>query len=95
MIDLKLKYMLKEEKSKRKEYARYKKEMEVIFETQGKSKKFNRMIRKVARDVTIMWKKGLERNEEKVKWSKRKFVKVPESQDCKKQWIERVARGSG
>ena len=57
LIDLKLKYMQKEEQSKRKEYAKYKREIGKIFEREGKGKKkkFSRMIKKVAKDVEVEW----------------------------------------
>ena len=66
-----------------------------IFRKEGKGKKFSRMIKKVAWEVDNMWKKGLERNRERIEWSKRKFTVLKESEVGRKEWVRRVASGSG
>ena len=74
LIELKLKYIRKEERDKRKEYAKFKKEMSLRFQKDGKGKKLCRMIRREAKDTILKWKKGIKRSKKRLEWSKKKII---------------------
>ena len=94
VLNVKIKHLRRIENRKRREYGRDRKRFEKEFQKDGKMGRFKRIVRRIAKEVSIMYRKGMEKVERRVNWSVKKIGGV-EKKSTEEVWLEEIAAGSG
>ena len=73
IIDLKTKYAWNEEKVARRQYRETKAEVARLYQqTEGRKRKFKRLIERIAKENQEKWKSSLDKHKKRVKWWKQR-----------------------